>query len=266
MSDQPKPPAPLWRRLLPLFLITAIFILVFARGWNHYLTLEHVAANRDQLKAFVAANFFQALGIYLLVYIAVIALSLPGGALLTILGGFLFGWKIGGPVVVIAATLGAVIIFMIAKTALGETLARRAGPWLSKLRKGFNENALSYLLFLRLVPAFPFWLVNLAPALLGVPLGIYTIGTFIGIIPATLAFSFLGAGLDSIIAAQRRVYESCLANQKAGTLPGGTECSFTLDAGALLTPELIAAFAALGIAAMLPVVIRKLRNRGKAPS
>ncbi len=249
--------------MLPLLVIVTLCILVFARGWHHYLTLEHVAANRDQLKAFVAANFFQALGIYLLVYVAVIALSLPGGALLTILGGFLFGWKIGGPAVVIAATLGAVIIFMIARTALGETLAKRAGPWLGKLRKGFNENALSYLLFLRLVPAFPFWLVNLAPALLGVPLGVYAIGTFIGIIPATLAFSFLGAGLDSIIAAQRRMYDACLANQKAGTLPAGTQCSFTLDAGALLTPELMAAFAALGFVAILPVVIRKFRNRGE---
>ncbi len=258
MSGPPKPPAPLWRRLLPLVLVVGLCVFVFAMGWHHYLTLEHIAANRDQLKAYVTAHYAHALGIYFVVYVAVVALSLPGGALLTILGGFLFGWMVSGPLVILAATLGAVIIFMVARTALGETLGQKAGPWLGKLRDGFNENALSYLLFLRLVPAFPFWLVNLAPALLGVSPGIYTIGTFIGIIPGTLAFSFLGAGLDSIIAAQRAAYEACLASPVAGK-----SCAFTLDAGALLTPQLIAAFAALGIVAILPVAIRKIRDRGK---
>ena len=260
MNCAPKPPAPFWRRVLPLILILGLCVLVFAKGWHHYLSLEHIAANRDQLRAYVLANFIQSLGIYFAVYVAVVALSLPGGALLTILGGFLFGWMTGGMLVIFAATLGAVIIFLVARTALGETLCQKAGPWLGKLRNGFNENALSYLLFLRLVPAFPFWLVNLAPALLGVPLGVYTLGTFIGIIPGTLAFSFLGAGLDSIIAAQRQVYEACLARQAGGTLPEGESCAFTLDAGALLTPQMIAAFAALGIAALLPVVIRKIRG------
>ncbi len=248
---------------MPLGVVLCLVALVFFQGWHRYLTLEQIAVHRDELQGFVAGNFVLALAVFMAIYVAVVALSLPGGALLTITGGFLFGWMLNAAVVVVAATSGAVIIFMIARTALGSSLAGRAGPWLEKLRHGFNENALSYLLFLRLVPAFPFWLVNLAPAVLGVPLGIYAFATFIGIIPGTMAFSFLGAGLDSIIAAQREVYEACLARAVAGELSAGQSCAFTLDAGALLTNELLLAFAALGFVAILPVLIRKIRGRDK---
>ena len=115
----------------------------------------------------------------------------------------------------INATVGATIIFLIAKTSLGEPMAARAGPWLGKLRAGFQENALNYLLFLRLVPLFPFWLVNLAPGLLGVRLPTYLLGTFVGIIPGTFAFAFAGVGLDSVIEAQRAAYQACLAKPPA---------------------------------------------------
>ena len=111
----------------------------------------------------------------------------------------------GAPVTVVAATIGATIIFLIAKSSFGEALAAKAGPWIGKLRKGFQENALSYLLFLRLVPAFPFVVVNLAPALLGVPLRTYVIGTLFGIIPGTTAYSMAGAGLGSVVEAQNKV-------------------------------------------------------------
>ena len=110
-----------------------------------------------------------------------------------------------------AATIGATMVFLIARTALGETLSARAGPWLAKLSDGFKEDALSYLLFLRLVPAFPFWFVNIAPAVLGVPLKTYVIGTFFGIIPATFAFASAGAGLDSVVVAAKPEYAACVA-------------------------------------------------------
>ncbi|HSM20028.1 MAG TPA: VTT domain-containing protein, partial [Hyphomicrobiales bacterium] len=171
----------------------------------------------------------------------------------TITGGFLFGWIAGGLAVIVASTLGASILFLIAKTALGEPLAERAGPWLGRLRKGFQEDALNYLLFLRLVPAFPFWLVHLAPALLGVPLSTFAIGTFLGIIPGTFTFAFLGAGLDSVIDAQIEANRECLA--------AGGDCTFRFDPGALVTKELLIAFAALGIIALIPVMIKKLRAR-----
>ncbi|MEC9368983.1 MAG: VTT domain-containing protein, partial [Pseudomonadota bacterium] len=141
--------------------------------------------------------------------------------------------------------------------SFGEALAARAGPWLGKLRAGFQENALNYLLFLRLVPLFPFWLVNLAPALLGVPLLTYVIGTLIGIIPGTFAFSYAGVGLDSLIEAQQRVHQECVAQQASNP---ALQCHFTLDPSALVTKELLIAFAGLGAVALIPVVLRKFRK------
>ncbi|MGB1088899.1 MAG: TVP38/TMEM64 family protein, partial [Alphaproteobacteria bacterium] len=161
-------------------------------------------------------------------------------------------------VTVVAATIGATAVFVIAQTSLGEALAKRAGPFLEKMRDGFNENAMSYLLFLRLVPIFPFWLVNLAPAFLGVPLGTYFIGTLVGIIPGTFAFSFVGGGLDSLIAAQRTSFDECVAAE------GAANCEFALDAGALITPELLGAFALLGVVALIPVAIKKFRKGASA--
>ena len=181
--------------------------------------------------------------------------------MLTITGGFLFGWFVGGLATVFGATVGATLIFLIAKTSLGETLSAKAGPWMQKLSEGFQSDAMNYLLFLRLVPAFPFWLVNLAPALLGVSLSTFVIATFVGIIPGTFAFAFVGAGLDSVIAEQRKVYDECLAGQAAN---GGEACSFSLDPGSLLTPELLAAFAALGVVAIIPVILKKVRARRAA--
>jgi uncharacterized membrane protein YdjX (TVP38/TMEM64 family) len=245
------------KRWVPLALLAAAGLAVWLSGLTDFLTLEVIAENRDALMGHVAENRWLALAVFVAVYVLVIAMSLPGGVILTILGGFLFGWLLAGVAVVFGATVGATAIFLIARTALGETLARRAGPWLDRLRKGFAEDALSYLLFLRLVPAFPFWLVNLAPALLGMRLGPYVLGTFVGIIPGTFAFAFAGAGLDSLIEAQRKAYEDCMARVAAG---GEGTCTFTLDPGSLLTPEILIAFAALGIVALVPVVLKRYRK------
>lgn len=245
------------KRYLPLAVLVAAAALVFSQGWHKYLTLEHIAANRDLLKGYIANNYVLALLSYMAIYIATVALSLPGGVFLTLLGGFLFGWLVGGSVTVVAATIGATIIFLIARTSFGETLAARAGPWLGKLRDGFQEDGLSYLLFLRLVPLFPFWLVNLAPALLGVRLPTYVAGTFAGIIPGTFAFSFAGVGLDSVIDAQRTAFENCKA---ANPQDKGEICQFTLDPSAIVTSELLIAFAALGGVALIPVVLKKFRK------
>src|SRR4029079_4979108 len=113
-------------------------------------------------------------------------------------GGLLFGVWIAVPAAVVAATTGAIIIFMIARSSLGTALLSSAGPWLDKFRKGFEKEGLAYMLFLRLVP-FPFWVINLAPALLGVPLRTFAIGTFLGIIPGTIAFAYLGDTLDRVV-------------------------------------------------------------------
>ena len=245
-------------RWLPLMVLLGAIVAVWASGLTRYLTLAAIADHRDLLKVYVEANFVTALACYMAVYVAAIAFSLPGGALLTILGGFLFGWFAGGLATVVAATAGATVIFLVARSSFGAFLAEKAGPRARVFAKGFRKDAFNYLLFLRLVPLFPFWLVNIAPALFNVGLGTYVGSTFIGIIPATFAFSMLGSGLDSIVAAQRAAYVACLAAGGAG------ECRFGLEASALITPQLVAALAALGVVAIIPVICKHLRTRRAA--
>jgi len=254
------PRRPLWRRLMPLIILAAVAALILSQGWHNLISFQQLALNQQALQAWISDNIVGAIAVYAAVYVVVVALSLPGGAVLTVAGGLLFGWLLGGVVTVIAATLGATAIFLIARSSVGEPLAARAGPWLNKFRAGFQENALSYLLFLRLVPVFPFWVVNLAPALLGVSLRQYVVATALGIIPGTFAFAFAGAGLDSVLAAQREAFQACQAARTAGDPP----CSFQFDASTLITPELLIAFAALGIVALIPAIVKKLRKQPKA--
>jgi len=242
------------RRWLPPLALIAAMALAYGMGWHTVLTFKTIGLNYEALKSFVASNLATALLLYVLVYVAVVALSLPGGLVMTITGGLLFGWWWAFPATIVAATTGASIVFLIAKTSIGEPLAARAGPWLEKLRDGFQRNALNYLLFLRLVPAFPFFVVNLAPALLGVPFRTYLIATFLGIIPGTLAFAVTGSGLGSVIEAQNRAYAACLAQAPADS---ETSCPYNIDVGVLVTPELIAASVLLGVVALIPVAVRR---------
>jgi uncharacterized membrane protein YdjX (TVP38/TMEM64 family) len=246
------------KRLWPLLLLVAAGVFVFTMGWQKYLSLENLAENREALRAFIDANMALALLAFVALYAVTVALSLPGGAVLTLAGGLLFGWLIGGIASVIGATAGAVVVFLIAKSALSDFLAAKAGPWLERFREGFKRDAFNYLLFLRLVPIFPFWLVNLAPGLLGVSFTTYLVTTILGIIPGTFAYSLAGNGLDSVIEAQQALHQSCLAKMGAG---GQESCPYTLDPGALLTPELIAGLVALGLVALVPVLIKWFRRR-----
>lgn len=250
----------LLRRFMPLIALAALMALVFAMGWHKYLSFKTIGLNYEALQEFIGRNLLLALLIYVVAYVAVVALSLPGALIMTLTGGLLFGWKVGAPATVIGATIGATVIFLVARTSFGETLAARAGPALSKLRDGFRENAMSYLLFLRLVPAFPFVVVNLAAALLGVPLRTYVTATFLGIIPGTAAYSFAGAGLGSVIEAQNRSYHACLAKSSQSA----DACPYTIDTSALITKELLIAFALLGLVALIPVAMRKWRARHAA--
>ncbi len=245
-------------RWLPLIVLAAVMALVFAMGWHKHLSFKTIGLNYEFLREYIANNLFSALGIYIAAYVAVVALSLPGALIMTLSGGLLFGWQIGAPASVIAATIGATIIFIVAKTSLGSTLAAKAGPWLDKLRDGFKENALSYLLFLRLVPAFPFFVVNVVPALLSVPLRTYFLGTLLGIIPGTTAFSVAGSGLGSVIEAQNASFNVCLAAN-----PGNADaaCVYEIDTSALVTIELIFAFVLLGFVALIPVALKKWTSR-----
>jgi uncharacterized membrane protein YdjX (TVP38/TMEM64 family) len=242
-------------RYLPLGIVLVGVGTVFATGAHRYLTIEALLDHRERLQAFVAAHGSKAVIVYMGIYIAAVTLSVPGGAFLTIIGGFLFGWFVGGAAAVISATVGAIGVFLIARTSIGDALVRRAGTRVQKLAAGFREDAFSYLLFLRILPIVPFWLTNLASALFGVPLKTFVLATQIGVIPATFAFAVAGSGLDSIVAAQQRARQGCLAG-------GSTDCGLELGLRHLLTPQIVAAFAALGVLALAPIAIKRF-NRGR---
>lgn len=198
-----------------LIVILAVSVYGASQGWHKEVTLSNLIKNRQILEDYLTASPFLTPLIYFVVYTLAVALSFPGASLMTIAGGFLFGWLFGGLLTVAAATIGASLLFVAAKTSVGATLKERAGPFLDKMSEGFRNNAFSYLLFLRLTPVFPFWLVNIAPALFRVPLPTYFIATFIGIIPGTFAYAFIGAGLDSVIDAQEMVNPAVLQREPA---------------------------------------------------
>src|SRR2546422_6421998 len=235
------------RRLAPLVAIALVAGVVIAMGWQRQLSLETLVRHHEALREFIAAHRLAAIAAYVALYIVIVALSIPVGVYLTVIGGILFGAVIGGAAAVVGATLGAIGIFLIAQSALGEHFARRAGPLAEKLAQNFRADAFSYLLFLRLVPIFPFSLANLLPALAGVRLATVAAATALGVIPATFVFAFVGAGLDSVIAAQQAAYRSCLAAARS-------DCRLEFHVNAALTPELIGALTALGVLALVPVL------------
>jgi uncharacterized membrane protein YdjX (TVP38/TMEM64 family) len=244
-------------RIAPLFILAAALAAFFALGGPKYLSFETLLKSRASLDEFTRANLPFALAVYILFYAAAVAGSIPGALLLTITGGFMFGGWLGGSAAVLAATVGATCLFLIARFVFASGAQRRTGAWLDKMRAGFREDAASYMLFLRLVPIFPFWLVNLAPALLGVPLSTFMWTTLLGVIPGTFAYALAGAGLDSLVAAQKQAFDACVS-------AGGAACKFDLSPGNLVTKELIIAFAAIGIVALVPVAIKKMRPRRTA--
>ena len=187
------------RRFLPVVLLLAAIGGFFALGLGRYLTFAALAENCDWLKDMVARS--GALGplAFIGVYTAVAALSVPGGVFLTVAGGLLFGTWFGGFYALLGATLGATIIFQIARSSFGDVLRRRAGPFLRRVEEGFRENGASYLLFLRLVPLFPFWLVNLVPAFFGVRLRTFVLCSFFGMAPGGFVYASVGAGAEALI-------------------------------------------------------------------
>jgi uncharacterized membrane protein YdjX (TVP38/TMEM64 family) len=235
-----------------------VVVAVLMSPWRSALSLETLVRHRMAINDFIGAHQVAGLAIFMLIYVCAVSLSLPGALFLTMTGGVLFGPFVGTAATVISATIGASIIFKIAQGAFGKTLLRRGGPRVAKIAEGIQADAFHYLLFLRLVPAFPFFLVNLAAALVAVPLPTFIASTFVGIIPATFAFSLAGAGLDSVIAAQSAAFQACMA-------AGRTDCRIDFNPMQVLTPQLVAALVALGVIALIPVVVKRLRTRRHAP-
>ena len=237
MADDTSPQRVSARRLLPLGLLVAAWIVFMLAGGSRYLTFSALARNHDWLCGLVQQWGILAAFVYIMVYAILVALSVPGAAVLTIAGGFLFGTWIGGLCAVIGATLGATGIFLAARGGLGG-LAQRAGRFVGKLEAGFRADAFNYLLVLRLVPIFPFWLVNLVPALVGVRLPTYVLATFLGIVPGTFVYASLGNGLGSLVEEP--------------------------DLAIIFRPSLLVPIVGLALLALIPVGYK--RWRGKKPA
>jgi uncharacterized membrane protein YdjX (TVP38/TMEM64 family) len=226
------------RRWLPLALLLAAAVAVYATGLHRELSLAGLQRHRSTLQELVAVHPLLAPVAFVALYAVATALSLPGALFLTLTGGFLFGTWLGGMLSVIGATAGATVLFLIARTSLGTALRARAGPWLQRLEAGLRRNAFAYLLVLRLVPLFPFWLVNLVPALLDVPVGVFTLATFLGIIPGALVYAGVGNGLGTV-------------------LDHGGEP----DLGLIFAPQVILPLLGLAALALLSILYRQLRRQ-----
>ena len=230
-------------RTLPLAVLLLGFVVFFAFGLQHYLSFEELSRHRETLLGWRARHETLAVLTFVAIYVVVTALSIPGAVWMTIAGGFLFGIVAGSVYTVIGATLGSCCVFLAARLIARDWLRRRAGAEISKMEAGFRRDALSYLLVLRLVPIFPFWLVNLVPALIGIPLRTFLLGTLLGIVPGSIVYASVGNGLGALVAA------------------GGTP-----DLGVLFHWEVLAPLLGLAALALLPIAYRRWNRPGGSRS
>lgn len=189
------------KRVWPLLLIAAAIAALFLTGANQYLSLDALRDNEAALRGQVEANLWFSLVIFAVAYVVTVTTYIPGASILTMTGGFLFGAWIGSGATLVGATLGAIGAWWMIRTALGEPLrerAERTGGLLKRLIDGFGGNAFSYVFSLRLIPAAPYWLVNAAAGLASVPLRPYALATALGMLPGTVIYSGIGAGLGEV--------------------------------------------------------------------
>ena len=236
---RPSPfPAP-WLRRLPILVILAAAILG-AIVLRDDLSFGALARNREALIAFRDAHYLWAVLAYMAAYLCIVALSLPGGTIASLTGGFLFGLFPGVVFVVLAAGTGAVCVFLAARAGFGDSLSRRldaSGGKAARLQSALRENEWSVLFVMRLVPLVPFFIANLVPALVGTRLFRFAVSTYLGIIPGALVFTSVGSGLGEVFA--------------QGTTP---------DLGILLTAPVLLPILGLALLAALPMVLRAFRK------
>jgi len=228
----------LLRRFLPVAILLLGLALFFLLGLERHLSFETLARNHAAITDWVEANRVLAALLFVLAYAVVVAFSLPVAVLVTPVGGFLFGMWLGSLLSVVGATLGAVAVFLAARTAFYDLFHARAGAALARLEDGFRRDSFSYLLFLRLVPVFPFWLVNIVPALLGMKLDRYVLATLLGIIPGAVVYSGVGAGLGVVI--------------DRGEAP---------DLGVIFQPRILLPLLGLAALSLVPVLYSHLKAR-----
>ncbi len=238
-SDAPQLPgkAAFLRRIAPLavLLLGAGVAWYFLRG---QVSFQALADNRESLLAWRDANFAIAALTFTAIYVAVAAFSIPGAVWITIAGGFLFGTVGGTAYAVLGATMGATALFLAAKTGLGDMLRQKASGWLSRFEEGVRENDVSFMLVMRLVPAVPFFVANLAPAFLGVRSITFIWTTLVGIIPGAAVYASVGAGLGEVF--------------ERGEIP---------DLGVIFEPHVILPLLGLAALAALPTAVKLIKRR-----
>ncbi|MDF1757306.1 MAG: TVP38/TMEM64 family protein [Legionellaceae bacterium] len=230
------------KRFIPLGIIILALAAFLSTDLQHYLTFESLKEHQNILLEWTTENFLLSIIIFIGIYTAAVAVSIPGAVLLTLAGGFLFGPIVGSILVVISATLGASALFFAVQTSIGDWFSKKATGWVNRMQSGFQENAFSYLLFLRLVPLFPFWVVNIVPALLLVNPITFIIATFFGIIPGSVVFVLVGNGLSHLFA----------TNQ-------------TPDLKIILEPEILYPLLALAALSLVPIIYQKFfKKKGQS--
>ncbi len=226
-------------RWLPLALFLAALSALYLSGAGEYVSFAALRANLDALQAFIAAHRLVALFLLVVIYAGLAAFSFPAMSLVSVAAGLLFGLWLGFLGVFLGAVIGATALFLIVRTALGDALRRKAGPWLTRFERGFRADEFHYLLALRLIPVFPFWVVNIAPALLGMRPRNFILATAIGIIPGTFVYVWVGEGAAETI-----------------RLGGSVD-----PARLLLEPQILGPLIALALLSLLPVALRRWRRR-----
>ncbi|MCW5698454.1 MAG: TVP38/TMEM64 family protein [Rhodospirillales bacterium] len=233
----PKQGRGIWR-WAPLIALAVGGALFFLSGLHENLSFEALRDNRAELLAWVHANAVLAPLTFIMIYAVATVFVPPSGTVMTVVGGFVFGAVLATSCVVVGATVGATVLFLVAKFSIGDFLRKRAGPGIRRMEEGFRENELSYMLVLRLVPLFPFWLVNLAPAFLGVKVRTFVVGTFIGIIPGTAVYAVFGAGLGSIFDSNEKI-----------SLAG------------VVTPGVLAGLIGLALLSLVPIAYKRAKQK-----
>jgi len=225
------------KRFGPLIVIALAVAAVFASGVADHLSLVELKERRDQLQGFVALHPVLSFGLYILIYIAVVSLSLPGALIMTLSGGFLFGPWLGAAAAASGASMGAAVIFLVCRSAIGDSLRGKAGSTIAKIEDGVRRDAFSYILTLRLIPVMPFWLVNLAAGFVDIPLRTFLSATVLGILPGSLVYAGLGSGLGEVFAS-------------------GQDPNLRF----IFEPHVLLPLVGLGLLSLLPVVLRRFRK------
>ena len=225
------------KKLVLIGLFAALLVGFFTFDLDSLISYQGLAENEAALKRAVAENRLITILAYMAVYITAVAFSLPGALWLSLAGGLMFGTLAGGVIIVISATLGASGLFVAARYIIGDTLRAGAGPALQKFEAAFNRDAWSYMLVLRLLPIFPFFIVNLGAALVGVRFPIFLLTTFFGIMPGTFVFASIGNGISVLL--------------QSGERP---------DLSVMQSPEILGPLVALAVLSLAPIIWRRMKG------